>query len=123
MDKSNLKLLAEIAMLGSNTAQTRDAHIIIDALKLTFEGEGLALHIQALNEFNQGKFDIAVATLSPWCDKNPAGINHALLGLIYSVWGQNSLAERQSLFVLDNSEEVAACELARATLENMGITV
>ncbi len=123
MDKNNLKLLAELAMLGSNTAQTRDAQIIVNALKLTYEGEGLALHIQALNEFNQGKFDIAVDTLTPWCDKNPAGINHALLGLVYSVWGQNSLAERQSRFVLDNAEEAAACELARVTLGNMGITV
>ncbi len=123
MDRDDLKLLAEIAILGSNTAQTRDAQIIIEALQLTHQGEELAVTTLALNEYNQGKFDLAADRLIHWCDKHPAGVAHSLLAMVFWTWGKNADAERQCRFVLANADDQHAKQLALSIVEQMGVTI
>lgn len=123
MDKAVLKLLAEIAILGSNNAQTKPAQVIIDALKLTHDGHEIAVTTQALNEFNQGKFDHAANTLMPWCDKHPAGVAHSLLAMVFWQWGKSSDAERICRQVVAETQEPTAKELASQILQQMGVTI
>lgn len=123
MQKDDLQLLAEIAILGSNNAQTQDAQVIIDAIRLISPEAEISVTTQALNFLNQGKFDHAANILAPWCDKHSAGVAHSLLAMIYWQWGKMSDAERYCRQVLANSEDQSASSLATQIINQMGVTI
>lgn len=122
MDIQNIKLLAEIGVLGSNQGLTKDAESIFSALRLSHQGEQVSVTTTALNFYNKGDFPQAAKTLSAWCEQNPPHIPHALLALVYWSWGYNVNAEAYAKEVLANTQEVSARALAENVLNEMGVS-
>ena len=122
MDIQDIKLLADIGVLGSNSGLTREAENIFAALRSSHTGEQVAVTTTALNLFNRGQFPEAADTLSKWCEGRTPGIPHALLAMVYVTWGYNVNAEAYARDVLAHATEPEACSLAEEVLNGMGVT-
>ena len=122
MNIQDIKLLADIGVLGSNSGLTREAEHIFAALRLSHSGEQVAITTTALNYFNRGQFPEATETLSNWCEGRTPGIPHALLAMVYWTWGFNINAEAYARDVLAQATEEEAQALAKEVLNGMGVT-
>ncbi|MCF6455668.1 hypothetical protein [Pseudoalteromonas sp. MMG024] len=122
MDIQDIKLLADIGVLGSNSGLTREAEHIFAALRLSKSGEQIAVTTTALNLFNRARFPEAAQTLSKWCENKTPSIPHALLAMVYWTWGFNVNAEAYARDVLSQASEPEAHALAKEVLDGMGVT-
>ena len=122
MDIQDIKLLADIGVLGSSSGLTREAEHVFAALRLSHTGEQVAVTTTALNLFNRGQFPEAAETLSKWCEHKTPGIPHALLAMVYWTWGFNVNAEAYARDVLVQATEEEAKALAKEVLNGMGVT-
>ena len=119
MEEADLALLNEIAVWGSNHAETQHAQIIIEALKLAEGDSERVVCSQGLNDFNRGRFPEAVKLLGPWCDNNPPGTTHCMLAMTLWQWGRKAEAERYCRDVIESSESKEAIAFAKEILDNL----
>lgn len=123
MEKGSLKLLAQIAVMGSNNGEFKDAQRIIDSLALTHSEHEIFTITSALNQFNQANFNQSIEILTKWCDKHPPSTAHSLLATAYWQADNPSKAEEYCRLVLSSSKDDKAKALASEIINEMGVTL
>lgn len=122
MNIDDIKLIADIGVLGSSSGLTREAEQVFAALRLTHAGEQVTVTTSALNLYNKGDFPAAADTLSKWCENKSPCIAHALLALVYWTWGYNVNAEAYAREVIAQADEQEAQSLAKNVLDGLGVS-